>query len=144
MAVGDRLALTLRITNGDKTHRELIQQVTYLVSLTRLVAHEAEPRVKPHVLLQVLSKGKIISAERVDVRDRLMTTVGLTVTSAMLPSFRFVAFYTIPWTEQEEVVSDSVWIDVADSCVGGVRAQLAKVHVLLKRDSVVFVISSRS
>lgn len=72
-------------------------------------------------LLQVLNKGKIIAAERIDVTDQLITSVGLVVTPEMMPSFRFVAFYTIPWTAREEVVSDSIWIDVADSCAGGVR-----------------------
>ncbi|XP_029015801.1 complement C3-like [Betta splendens] len=98
-SVGDRLSLKLIITTADKTHRDLIQQVTYLV----------------------LSKGRILSAERVDVSNQLITTVGLTVTADMLPSFRFVAFYSIPWSAQEEVVSDSIWIDVVDSCVGGLR-----------------------
>lgn len=73
----------------------------------------------------MLNKGKIIIAERMDVSDQLVTSVGLTVTLEMMPSFRFVAFYSIPWQSGEEVVSDSIWIDVADSCVGGVRAQLS-------------------
>ncbi len=71
-------------------------------------------------LFQVLNKGKIIVAERVDVTGRLLTSVGLMVTTEMMPSFRFVAFYSIPWVGREEVVSDSIWVDVADSCAGGV------------------------
>lgn len=76
-------------------------------------------------LSQVLNKGKIISAERVDVTGQLVTSIGLTVTPEMMPSFRFVAFYSIPWAGREEVVSDSIWVDVADSCVGGVSDQLS-------------------
>ncbi len=70
----------------------------------------------------MLNKGKIIVAERVDVSDQLLTSIGLTVTTEMMPSFRFVAFYSIPWVRQEEVVSDSIWVDVEDVCAGGVRA----------------------
>lgn len=49
------------------------------------------------------------------------TSLNLVVTPEMMPSFRFVAFYTIPWEGGEEVVPDSIWVDVVDSCIGGVR-----------------------
>lgn len=70
----------------------------------------------------MLNKGKIIVAERVEVTGQLVTSIGLTVTPEMMPSFRFVAFYSIPWVGREEVVPDSIWVDVADSCAGGVRS----------------------
>lgn len=79
-------------------------------------------------LFQVLNKGKIIVAERVDVTGRLLTSVGLMVTTEMMPSFRFVAFYSIPWVGREEVVSDSIWVDVADSCAGGVSELSLRGH----------------
>lgn len=69
----------------------------------------------------MLNKGKIIAAERTAVTGQVVTSVGLTVTPEMMPSFRFVAFYSIPWSDREEVVPDSIWVDVEDSCVGGVR-----------------------
>ncbi|XP_033480279.2 complement C3-like [Epinephelus lanceolatus] len=96
-SLGDRLSLKLSINVEDATHRSFITHITHLV----------------------LNKGKIISAERVDVTGQLVTSIGLTVTPEMMPSFRFVAFYSIPWEGREEVVSDSIWVDVADSCVGG-------------------------
>ena len=34
----------------------------------------------------------------------------------MLPSFRIIAYYQ----SGEEVVSDSVWVDVEDTCIGSV------------------------
>ncbi|KAK2817445.1 hypothetical protein Q5P01_025636 [Channa striata] len=99
VSVGGSLSLKLTITAASKTHRDLIKHVTYLV----------------------ISKGKITEADRADVTNQLVTTVGLTVTPDMMPSFRFVAFYSIPWASREEVVSDSIWIDVADACVGGLK-----------------------
>ncbi|XP_050926350.1 complement C3 isoform X8 [Lates calcarifer] len=99
VSVGDRLSLMLTITVADQTHKDLIKHITYLV----------------------LNKGKIISAVRLDVTGQLVTSVGLTVTPDMMPSFRFVAYYSIPWVGREEVVSDSIWVDVADSCVGGLK-----------------------
>lgn len=61
-------------------------------------------------------------AERVNVVGQLLTGVKLTITPEMMPSFRFVAYYSIPWTGLEEVVPDSIWVDVEDSCAGGVRS----------------------
>lgn len=68
----------------------------------------------------MLNKGKIILAKREDITGQLVTSVALLVTSEMMPSFRVVVFYGIPWVGREEVVSDSVWIDVVDTCVGSV------------------------
>lgn len=70
----------------------------------------------------MLNKGKIIQAERMDVSGQVISNVGLTVTAEMMPSFRFVAFYRIPWQRREEVVSDSIWVDVVDICPGAVSA----------------------
>nr|XP_046229928.1 complement C3-like isoform X2 [Scatophagus argus] len=97
VSVGDRLSLGLSISTADQAHRETINYITYLV----------------------LNKGKIVSAERVDVTGQVLTSIGLMVTPEMMPSFRFVAFYSIPWTTREEVVADSIWVDVEDSCAGG-------------------------
>ncbi|TKS68660.1 Complement C3 [Collichthys lucidus] len=96
-SVGDNLSLKLSITVADQADREHIKQVTYLV----------------------LNKGKIIVAKRVDVQTHQIAHVGLLVTPEMMPSFRFVAFYSIPWEGREEVVPDSIWVDVTDSCAGG-------------------------
>lgn len=70
----------------------------------------------------MLNKGKIIAAELMNNTGYLITSVTLTVTPEMMPSFRFVAFYSIPWSGHEEVVPDSIWVDVDDSCAGGVRS----------------------
>lgn len=80
----------------------------------------------------MLNKGKIILAERVAVTGQLITSVSLTVTAEMMPSFRFVAFYSIPWEGREEVVPDSIWVDVVDSCVGGVSREHTLVYFGLK------------
>ncbi len=44
-------------------------------------------------------------------------SLSLPVTKDMVPSFRFVAYYHV---SSSEVVSDSVWIDVKDTCMGTV------------------------
>ncbi|XP_068615919.1 complement C3-like, partial [Brachionichthys hirsutus] len=96
VSVGDTLSLKLTISTTEQSHRVLIKHITYLV----------------------LSKGRIIKAHRVDVTNQVLTSIGLTVTPEMLPSFRFVAFYAIPWQRGDELVSDAIWVDVVDSCPG--------------------------
>lgn len=66
---------------------------------------------------QVVNKGRLVEARRLDVSGQLVTSVGLVVTPDLMPSFRLVAFYSLP---SQEVVADSVWVDVASSCVGDV------------------------
>ncbi|KAK5620662.1 hypothetical protein CRENBAI_020815 [Crenichthys baileyi] len=99
VSVGERLTLQFSASVSHQSHREFIKHITYLV----------------------VNKGQIISAEREDVASQMVTSVGLLVTAEMMPSFRVVAFYSIPWIGQEELVSDSVWIDVVDNCVGGLK-----------------------
>ncbi|XP_029706634.1 complement C3-like [Takifugu rubripes] len=101
VSLGDLLSLKLSISTSEPTVRENIKHITYLV----------------------LNKGQIIATERIDVTGQLLTSVKLTITPDMMPSFRFVAFYSIPWSGREEVVPDSIWVDVEDSCVGGLKVR---------------------
>ncbi|KAB0392450.1 hypothetical protein E2I00_011290, partial [Balaenoptera physalus] len=48
-----------------------------------------------------------------------LVVLPMTITTDFIPSFRLVAYYTlINSNGQREVVADSVWVDVRDSCVG--------------------------
>ncbi|CAL8332854.1 unnamed protein product [Lota lota] len=99
ISAGKMLTLTLSISPADSMHRQLIKHVTYLV----------------------LSKGKILQAKRLSVGDQLHLAVTLRVTQDMKPSIRVVAYYTLPWLDFMEVVSDSIWVDLDDGCVGGLN-----------------------
>ncbi len=48
-------------------------------------------------------------------------TLPVTVTKDMVPSFRFVAYYHV---DPSEVVSDSVWVDVKDTCMGKLQIKV--------------------
>uniref|UniRef100_A0A8C7QT32 Anaphylatoxin-like domain-containing protein n=1 Tax=Oncorhynchus mykiss TaxID=8022 RepID=A0A8C7QT32_ONCMY len=69
---------------------------------------------------QILSKGQLISSQRLEWRkgQGLVNTHYLTVNKDMIPSFRIVAYYHVG---QKEVVSDSVWVDVKDTCMGSLK-----------------------
>lgn len=69
-----------------------------------------------------MNKGKLMKAGR-QVREPGQDLVVLTlpITTDFIPSFRLVAYYTLTKANgQREVVADSVWVDVKDSCVGTV------------------------
>ncbi|XP_067218552.1 complement C3-like [Chanodichthys erythropterus] len=99
VAVGSSLNIKLHIKTASPEHRKLVKQLTYVV----------------------LNKGKIITASRVDVCQN-DTNIPLLVTTEMLPSFRLVAYYMLPWQLKAEVVADSVFVDVENQCVGSLSS----------------------
>ncbi|XP_029772341.1 complement C3-like [Suricata suricatta] len=68
----------------------------------------------------IMNKGRLLMAERQKREPgQEMYALPLTITEDFNPSFRLVAYYTfINNKGQREVVADSVWVDVKDSCVG--------------------------
>ncbi|KAI7811313.1 complement C3 [Triplophysa rosa] len=69
----------------------------------------------------IISKGQIVSVGREKRQEQSLISVHLTVTKDMAPSFRIVAYYHMG---SDEVVSDSVWVDVKDTCMGTLKLQL--------------------
>uniref|UniRef100_A0A672Q8N2 Complement C3 n=1 Tax=Sinocyclocheilus grahami TaxID=75366 RepID=A0A672Q8N2_SINGR len=69
----------------------------------------------------ILSKGQIVKADRFKRQGQSLVTLPVTVTKDMVPSFRFVAYYHVGSTE---VVSDSVWVDVKDTCMGKLQIEV--------------------
>ncbi|XP_073669750.1 venom factor-like [Paramisgurnus dabryanus] len=92
--VGDNVNLKVHI-NTSPGQRAHVQYLTYAV----------------------LNKGKIIHAGRMNVQGQDVTNIPLLVTTEMLPAFRFVGYYVLPWQNSPEVVSDSVFVDVEDRCL---------------------------
>ncbi|KAL7845321.1 hypothetical protein AOLI_G00235130 [Acnodon oligacanthus] len=71
--------------------------------------------------ITVLSKGQIIAASRWQMSGNAVIAVPLTVTKEMLPSFRVVAYYHVG---SSEVVADSIWVDVEDTCMGSLEVNV--------------------
>ncbi|KAL1281211.1 hypothetical protein QQF64_000014 [Cirrhinus molitorella] len=69
----------------------------------------------------ILSKGQIVQVHRFKRRGQALVTLPLIVTKDMVPSFRFVAYYHVG---SSEVVSDSVWVDVKDTCMGKLQLKV--------------------
>uniref|UniRef100_P01026 Complement C3 n=1 Tax=Rattus norvegicus TaxID=10116 RepID=CO3_RAT len=78
-----------------------------------------EAKIRYYTYL-VMNKGKLLKAGR-QVREpgQDLVVLSLPITPEFIPSFRLVAYYTLIGANgQREVVADSVWVDVKDSCVG--------------------------
>ncbi|XP_076135425.1 complement C3-like [Alosa pseudoharengus] len=69
----------------------------------------------------ILSKGQLTSAGKRQGQE--VISLSLPVTKDMVPSFRIVAYYHVGSTE---VVSDSVWVDVKDPCMGKVKVEASQ------------------
>lgn len=120
--VGNTLNIKAHIKTSTPENRVLVEQLTYVVSmgLGRSFGKNTVNSELTALFLQVLSKGKIIQGGRLNVKGQDTTNIPLLITTEMLPAFRFVAYYMLPWKFRAEVVSDSVLVDVEDRCVGSV------------------------
>ncbi|KAG9467796.1 hypothetical protein GDO78_014281 [Eleutherodactylus coqui] len=69
------------------------------------------------ITYMILSKGQLIKMDR-QKRDpeQTLTVLSLVVSEKYMPSFRIVAYYTVPGNENE-IVSDSVWVNTVNSCI---------------------------
>uniref|UniRef100_A0A3Q2EAS2 Complement C3-like n=1 Tax=Cyprinodon variegatus TaxID=28743 RepID=A0A3Q2EAS2_CYPVA len=94
--VGDNLKINLNLNNPPQA-----KDITYLIS----------------------SRGQLLKSERYKTRGQALISLILPITKDMLPSFRIIAYYH---PEDNEVVSDSVWVDVKDSCMGLLTLESAR------------------
>uniref|UniRef100_A0A8C9S814 Complement C3 n=1 Tax=Scleropages formosus TaxID=113540 RepID=A0A8C9S814_SCLFO len=97
LEIGDNLQVNLNLANDNPGVQNEITQFTYLV----------------------VNKGQIVLAKRQERKQgQSLVTLTLPVTKDMVPSFRFVAYYHLG---ADQVVSDAVWVDVKDTCMGKLK-----------------------
>ncbi|XP_075758420.1 A.superbus venom factor 1 [Pelodiscus sinensis] len=64
----------------------------------------------------ILNKGKIIRVGRqARQAGQNLVTMSLPITPDLIPSFRIVGYYQVA---DSEIVADSVWLDIKDTCMG--------------------------
>ncbi|XP_054254851.1 complement C3, partial [Indicator indicator] len=91
---GDSLAVNFHLKSNSNAVRDAVKHFTYLV----------------------MSRGRIVSVGRQRHEPgQSLVTMTLPVTSQLLPSFRIVAYYVVL---PGEIVADSIWVDVKDTCMG--------------------------
>ncbi|XP_067353923.1 complement C3-like isoform X4 [Channa argus] len=92
--LGDNLKINLNLNRQENTDTD----ITYLI----------------------LSRGHLMKYGRFRIKGQVLISITNTVTKDMLPSFRIIAYYH---SNDNEVVSDSVWVDVRDSCMGSLKLE---------------------
>ncbi|XP_056225994.1 complement C3-like [Seriola aureovittata] len=71
----------------------------------------------------ILSRGQLVKHGHYRNRGQVLISLIVPITKEMLPSFRIIAYYH---TNDNEVVSDSVWVDVKDSCMGSLTLESSR------------------
>ncbi|KAH1176163.1 hypothetical protein KIL84_020897, partial [Mauremys mutica] len=93
---GDNLSVNFHLKSNSPAVLNQIQYFTYII----------------------LNKGKIIRVGRqARQAGQNLVTMSLPITPDLIPSFRIVAYYQVG---NSEIVADSVWLDIQDTCMGTV------------------------
>ncbi|XP_072492955.1 venom factor-like [Notamacropus eugenii] len=94
---GDHLHLQFVFKNDNNYVQNQIQYISYLI----------------------LNQGRIVRHGR-QIRNpgQAIVSTTLEIGSDLIPSFRVVAYYHVSPSGQREIVADSVWVDVKDTCIG--------------------------
>ncbi|CAN8174236.1 unnamed protein product [Coccothraustes coccothraustes] len=91
---GDNLAVNFHLKTSNNNVRNSVPFFTYLI----------------------MTKGRILRVGRQrHEAGQSLVTMTLPVTAELIPSFRIVAYY---YVMPGEIVADSVWVDVKDTCMG--------------------------
>ncbi|NXU38758.1 CO4 protein, partial [Drymodes brunneopygia] len=68
----------------------------------------------------VVAKGQAELLGRVPSSNKV---INLKITEKMMPAFRFLAYYFIGNEGRQEIIADSVWVDVTDACEGKIKVR---------------------
>ncbi|NXV42284.1 CO4B protein, partial [Uria aalge] len=68
----------------------------------------------------VVAKGQAVLLGKVPSSNKI---ISLKITEKMVPAFRFLAYYFIANEGRQEIVADSVWVDVTDVCEGKIKVR---------------------
>ncbi|XP_031426628.1 complement C5 [Clupea harengus] len=74
---------------------------------------------------QVLSKGRVLQHVTQPRTGTSIEIINLHVTPDMVPSVRLIVYYVQSGEGAAELVADSVWFDVQDKCVNGLKVALS-------------------
>ncbi|XP_077326601.1 A.superbus venom factor 1-like [Lithobates pipiens] len=100
LKVGEAAHINFMIRNNDQSVRNQITHFNYII----------------------LNKGRIMRTGRLErSQSQYLVTLVLQITPEFIPSFRILAYYVVTTGAVSEIVADSVWVDVADTCMGTLK-----------------------
>ncbi|XP_077326606.1 venom factor-like [Lithobates pipiens] len=68
-----------------------------------------------HFTYVIMNKGRVLKVDRQQrLAGQALVTMNMPITVDYIPSFRIIAYYIVG----NDIVSDSIWVDVADNCMG--------------------------
>ncbi|KAM4584160.1 complement C3-like [Odontesthes bonariensis] len=79
-----------------------------------------QPGQDKDITYLITSRGQVVKSGRYKTKGQVLISLIIPITKEMLPSFRIIAYYH---PTVNEVVSDSVWVDVKDSCMGTLKLE---------------------
>uniref|UniRef100_A0A669C3N5 Complement component c3a, duplicate 5 n=1 Tax=Oreochromis niloticus TaxID=8128 RepID=A0A669C3N5_ORENI len=82
-----------------------------------------QPNQNHDITYLIQSRGQLVKYGRYETRGQVPISLIQPITKEMLPSFRIIAYYH---TSSNEVVSDSVWVDVKDTCMGTLKLEFTQ------------------
>uniref|UniRef100_A0A6Q2ZDC2 NTR domain-containing protein n=1 Tax=Esox lucius TaxID=8010 RepID=A0A6Q2ZDC2_ESOLU len=74
---------------------------------------------------QIISRGKIVKFATEKHGGSTSQAIIFQVTRDMVPSIRLLVYYVMHGEGTSELVADSVWIDVKEKCVNGLKTELS-------------------
>ncbi|XP_029941659.1 complement C3-like [Salarias fasciatus] len=80
------------------------------------------PNREQDITYLIVSRGQLVKFKRFKTQGQVLIARNIPITKEILPSFRVVAYYHT----DDEVVSDSVWVDAKDSCMGSLKLELER------------------
>ncbi|KAK9521964.1 hypothetical protein VZT92_018466 [Zoarces viviparus] len=96
---------------------------------TNIQVYSATPTYVPIKALSylVLSKGKVVDfgSQKFVSGGNIKQTLSFEVTTAMVPSIRLLVYYILYGEGTNELVADSVWLNVRGKCVNGLQTDLS-------------------
>uniref|UniRef100_A0A6Q2X2N5 NTR domain-containing protein n=1 Tax=Esox lucius TaxID=8010 RepID=A0A6Q2X2N5_ESOLU len=78
---------------------------------------------------QIISRGKIVKFATEKHGGSTSQAIIFQVTRDMVPSIRLLVYYVMHGEGTSELVADSVWIDVKEKCVNGLKVQYSGICV---------------
>ncbi|KAM5146274.1 complement C5 [Mantella aurantiaca] len=79
-----------------------------------------------HYSYLIISKGKIIKYDTVvRVPGSVSQYLNIQIMENMVPSFRLLVYYIVTGESTAELIADSIWVEVQESCLNNQKVQLS-------------------